>query len=145
MKFAISRTQAYVAHELQKICQVTLISNKGLVFLQRANWDRICSLIADTDANIIGSHVHNSLMDNFNLWSECFIVAYDSSEDYSCHGICNFDLFNLICSRLGIQTVLIPYGYNLVQYIHEFNAHENNEVFGSYIESRDDVIEVEDA
>ena len=144
MKFAISRTQAYVVRELQKIFHAALVSNKGLVFMHNGDLEKVCTEIYNFD-NIMAKHIRENKVCSFDLWSECFIVAYDSSEDYCCHGICNFDLFHELCTKLGVQTVLLPYTYDLIRYIHEFNAHENNEVLGCYIESRDSTIEVEDA
>lgn len=144
MKFAVSSAQYKQVKKLQAIYDVTLISNKGLVFIDKDDWHRICGQINTMDEQLATTHIHCTLADNLNYWSECFIVAYDSSEDFSCHAVCNEDFFLMCCRRCGIYPVTMPIGYDLVNYIKEFDAH-SHETLGCYIESRGDVlIEVED-
>lgn len=144
MKFAISKSMSRVVQELQKIFDVILISDKGLVFMCRDDWQRICSMLDDCSDILLNSYAKNTLADHFCFWGECFIVAYDESEDFSCHAICNFEFFSLCCKRCDIWIMLLPM-WDLVNYVREFNAHQNNDALGCYIESRGDVlIDVED-
>ena len=143
MKLAIDLNVALDAQALQKVYQVTIISDKGLVFMHREDWQHICSMLEEC-SRILASHHTNKLADNLSLWNECFIVAYDESEDYGCHAICNFDLFSLLCRRCDINCVLLPV-CDLIDYVSRCNAHKNNEVLGWYVPSHGDIlIEVAD-
>ncbi len=144
MKFVIDQGMSHDVQVLQSIYDVTLISDKGLVFMHRNDWIKICQIIDEYSDIISKSKIHNPLTDYYNLWSECFIVAYDESEDFSCHAINNFELFSTCCRRCNIWPVLLP-TWDLISWIREFNAHRNNDALGCYIESRGDVlIDVED-
>lgn len=143
MKLAIDLNLALDVQALQKMYQVTIISDKGLVFMHRDDWQHICIML-DECSQVLTSHHTNKLAENLCLWNECFIVAYDESEDFSCHAICNFDLFSLCCSRCKINCVLLP-TINLIDYVSRCNAHKNSEVLGWYVPSHGDVlIEVAD-
>lgn len=143
MKLAIDLNVALDAQTLQKMYQVTIISDKGLVFMHRKDWQHICSMLEEC-SQILASHHTNELADNLSLWNECFIVAYDESEDYGCHAICNFDLFSLLCRRCDINCVLLPI-CDLIDYVSRCNAHKNSEVLGWYVPSHGDIlIEVAD-
>ena len=144
MKLAIDLNLALDAQALQKIYDVTIISDKGLVFMHRHDWCRICNMIGEYSQALWNNKTDNKLAENFSLWNECFIVAYDESEDYSCHAICNFDLFSLCCIRCNINCVLLPV-CDLISYVSRCNAHNNNEVLGWYVPSNGDtLIEVAD-
>lgn len=143
MKFAISKSMARDVLTLQANYQVTLISDKGLVFMHRDDWNRICQIIDDC-TQAMTKIKYNELADNFCFWSECFIVALDESEDFSCHAIVNYEFFERCCRRCNIWTVLLPM-WDLISYVRQFDAHHNNNAMGCYIESRGDVlIDVED-
>lgn len=144
MKLAIDLNLALDAQALQKIYQVTIISDKGLVFMHREGWWKICNMIDKSSQVLWNNKTDNKLAENLCLWNECFIVAYDKSVDYSCHAICNFDLFSLLCTRCKINCVLLPI-CDLIDYVSSFNAHNNNEVLGWYEPSHGDIlIEVAD-
>ena len=144
MKLAIDLNLELDVQALQKIYPVTIISNKGLVFMRRDDWRRICSMLAECSDILVKSLKGNTLSHRFSFWSECFIVAYDESEDYSCHAICNFDFFALCCRDCNIHPVLLPI-CDLISYVSRCNAHNNNEVLGWYVPSNGDVlIEVEE-
>lgn len=144
MKFVIGQSMSHDVLALQSVYQVTLISDKGLVFMHRSDWERICRIIDEHSAVLASQSQSDILSDKFCPWIECFIVAYDESEDYSCHAISNFELFSLYCRHCDIWPVLLPM-WNLVDYVREFNAHRNKDALGGYIESRGDVlIDVED-
>ena len=144
MKFAINKSMAPQVIHLQKIYQVTIISDKGLVFMRQDDWNRICCMLDECSSILAKRHAHNTLSDNFCFWSECFIVAYDEEERVSCHAIVNFELFALCCKRCDIWLVLLPM-WDLVSYVREFKSSANNNAMGCYIESRGDVlIDVED-
>lgn len=134
MKLAIDLNLAGDAHAMQKIYQITIISDKGLVFMHKNDWDKICNVLNDC-----------ADLDMFMcLWNECFMVAYDKSETYSCIAICNFELFSLCCIRCGVHCVLLP-TYDLISYVNRHNAYDNNEVLGLYVKSSSyNIIEVED-
>ena len=145
MKLAIDLNLALDVQALQKIYQVTIISDKGLVFMHRDDWCKICTMIDECTHILANNYAHNRLADNLCLWNECFIVAYDKSEDYSCHAICNFDLFSICCRRCDINCVLLPI-CDLIDYVSGFNAHNNDEVLGWYDKSNGDIlIEVADS
>lgn len=144
MKFVVNKEQAKPVQELQKIFDVTILSDEGLVFMKRDDWQRMCAMLDECSQILANYHAHNTLSDGFYFWSECFIVAYDQSEDFSCHAICNFELFSLCCRRCNIYPVLLPM-WDLISWVREFNAHHNKDALGCYIESRGDVIiDVED-
>ena len=144
MKFIIDQDMAHDVQELQKVYQVTLISDKGLVFMHKDDWQRICQLIDEYSDIIAQSKKQNTLTEWYTLCSECFIVAYDESEDFSCYAVVNFELFATCCRRCNIWLVLMPM-WNLISYVRQFNAHLNNDALGCYIKSRGDVlIDVED-
>ena len=144
MKLAIDLNLALDAQTLQKIYQVTVISDKGLVFMHRDDWYKICDMIEKCSQVLWNNKTDNKLAENFSLWNECFIIAYDESEDFSCHAICNFDLFSLCCRRCNINCVLLPV-CDLISYVSSCNAYNNNEVLGWYTPSNGDVlIEVAD-
>lgn len=144
MKLAVTNEIGHEALELQRIYDVTLISDKGLVFMHRDEWQSICKMITEC-SDYLMEHVNNPLADRFCLWSECFIVACDESEDYSCHGICSFELFSMCCLRCNIVPVLLHTAVDLNRYVNKFNAHKYNDVLGCYVEERGDIlIEVED-
>ena len=144
MKLAIDLNLALDAQALQKIYQVTVISDKGLVFMHRDDWCKICDMIEKCSQVLWNNKTDNELAENLSLWNECFIVAYDESEDFSCHAICNFELFSLLCTRCKINCVLLP-TINFIDYVNRCNAHKNNEVLGWYVPSHGDaLIEVAD-
>ena len=144
MKLSIDLSLALDAQALQKIYDLTIISDKGLVFMHSHDWCRICNMIGECSRVLWNNKTDNKLAENFNLWNECFIVAYDESEDYSCHAICNFDLFSLLCTRCNINCVLLPV-CDLIDYVSRCNAHNNDEVLGWYVPSNGDIlIEVAD-
>ena len=144
MKFVVDKTYYKHVRALQQVFDVTIISDKGLVFMYHDDWQRICGFISEFDEVVYNSHRHNTLTDNYNLWPECFLVVYDKSEDYSAHAICNFEQFSILCRAAMIPCVLLPM-YDLVNYVRQFDAHHNNDAMGCYIESRGDVlIDVED-
>lgn len=139
MKFVIAKSMVHDIQELQKIYQVTLISDKGLVFMHKEDWYKICQMLAECTQVLINHSLCNTLSVNFCLWNECFIVAYDKSKDFSCHAVANFELFFLCCRCCNIRPVLLPM-WDLVSYVRQFNAHYNNDALGCYIESRGDVL-----
>lgn len=144
MKFVVDGVYYKHVRALQQVFDVTVVSDKGLVFMYRDDWQRICGFMSEFDECIYNLHKHNPLMDNYNMWAECFLVVYDSSEDYSAHAICNFELFRILCRAASIPCVLLPM-YDLTHVIPEYNAHSNNEALGCYVASRgDQIIEVED-
>ena len=144
MKFVVDGAYYKHVRALQQVFDVTVISDKGLVFMYRDDWQRICGFISEYDECITNSHRHNLLTDGYNMWSECFLVVYDESEDYSAHAICNFEQFQTVCRAAGIPCVLLP-TYDLVRNASLYNAHNNNEALGCYVASRgDQIIEVED-
>ena len=144
MKLAIDLNLALDVHAIQKIYQVTIISDKGLVFMHKDDWCRICDMIDKCTQILFDYHANNELANNFCFWSECFMVAYDKSEDYSCLAICNFELFSLCCKRCNINCVLLP-TYDIIDYVSMYNAHNNDEVLGLYVQSSSyNIIEVED-
>lgn len=138
MKLAIDLNLALDVQALQKIYDVTIISDKGLVFMHRHDWQQICIML-DECSQVLANHHTNKLTDNLYLWNECFIVAYDESEDYSCHAICNFELFSLCCRRCDINCVLLPV-CDLIDYVNKCNAHNNSEVLGWYVPSNGNII-----
>lgn len=138
MKLAIDLNIALDAQALQKIYDVTIISDKGLVFMHRHDWQQICIMLEEC-SQVLSNHHTNKLTDNLYLWNECFIVAYDESEDYSCHAICNFELFSLCCRRCNINCVLLPV-CDLIDFVSRCNAHKNSEVLGWYLPSHGDVL-----
>ena len=138
MKLAVDLNVALDAQALQQIYQVTIISDKGLVFMHKKDWQHICIMLEECSQVLASQHT-NKLTDNLSLWNECFIVAYDESEDYSCHAICNFDLFSLLCRRCDINCVLLPI-CDLIDYVSRYNAHKNSEVLGWYVPSHGDVL-----
>lgn len=129
MKLAVNLNIAKDTQALQKVYQITVISDKGLVFMHREDWQRICVMLDDCSQVLWDNKTNNKLAENFCLWNECFIVAYDESEDYSCHAICNFDLFSLCCRRCDINCVLLPIR-DMISYVNSCNAHKNGEVLG---------------
>ena len=144
MKLAIDLNLALDVQALQKIYQVTVISDKGLVFMHKDDWCKICDRIEKCSQALWNNKTDNKLAENFSLWNECFIVAYDESDDFSCHAICNFDLFSLCCRRCNINCVLLPV-CDLISYVSRFNAYNNDEVLGCYVPSNGDIlIEVAD-
>ena len=144
MKLAIDLSISKDVHAIQKIYQVTVISDKGLVFMHKDDWCKICDMIDKCTQILFDNHVNNALANNFNFWSECFMVAYDKSECYSCLAIYNFELFSLCCKRCSINCMLLPM-YNLIDYVSMCNAHNNNEVLGLCVQSSSyNIIDVED-
>lgn len=143
MKLAIDLNRAQDVKALQNIYQVTVISDKGLVFMHRDDWNRMCDMLCKCTDILYEHKTDNELADNLCLWNECFIVAYDASEDYSCHAVCNFDLFSLCCRRCDINCVLLPM-YDIISYVSLLNAHNNNEALGYYSYGKTTLIEVED-
>lgn len=144
MKLAIDLSIAKDVHAIQKLYQVTVVSDKGLVFMHRDDWRRVCHMIAKCTQILFDYHANNELAHSFCFWNECFMVAYDESEDYSCLAICNFELFSLCCKRCSINCMLLPM-YNLIDYVSMYNAHNNNEVLGLCVQSSSyNIIEVED-
>lgn len=145
MKLVISTEEYKLVRALQQVFDVTIMSDKGLVFMYRDDWQRICGFISEHDDCVYSlHHRHNPLMESFNMWSECFLVVYDRSEDYSAHAICNFELFQVLCRAASIRCVLLPM-FDLVSYARDCDAHDNNEAFGCYVASRGDIlIDVED-
>ena len=139
MKLAIDLNLALDAQALQKIYQVTIISDKGLVFMHKDDWCKLCDMIDKCSQVLWNNKTDNKLAENLYLWNECFIVAYDESEDYSCIAICNFDLFSLLCTRCNINCVLLP-TINLIDFVSRCNAHKNNEVLGWYVPSHGDIL-----
>ena len=145
MNYAVSTAEYKQIKKLQQIYDVTLISDKGYVFLDQDDWGRICGQLSSIDEAISHSHIHGTLADATSFWSECFLVAYDSSEDFSCHSVCNADFFMSCCHKCGIYPVLVPTGYDLTHYVTMFNGHSNNDAMGCYVPSRGDVlIKIED-
>lgn len=140
MKFIITESMARDVQELQKVYQVTLISDKGLVFMHKDDWYKICQMLDECTQALVNHNPRNTLSDNFCFWSECFIVAYDKSEDFSCHAIANFEFFFLCCRRCNIWPVLLPM-WDLVSYVRQFNAHYNKDALGC---CGDVLIDVED-
>lgn len=144
MKFVIDGAYYKHVRTLQQAFDVTIVSDKGLVFMYRDDWQRICGFISEFDEVIYNSHRHNPLINNYSMWSECFLVVSDKSEDYSAHAICNFEQFHILCRAAGISCVLLPM-YDLTRTIPEYNAHDNHEALGLYLEHNgDQIIEVED-
>lgn len=144
MRFVVDSRYYKHVRALQQVFDVAIISDKGLVFMYRDDWQRICGFISEFDECTSNSHRHNPLMDNYGMWTECFLVVYDKSEDYSAHAICNFEQFSILCRAAGIACVLLPM-YDLVQSVQLYDAHDNKEALGFYIESHgDQIIEVED-
>lgn len=144
MKLAIDLNVAKDVQALQKVYQITVISDKGLVFMHREDWQRICIMIDDCTQVLWDNKTNNRLAEQLCLWDECFMVAYDESEEYSCHAICNFDLFSLCCRRCYINCVLLPM-CDMISYVNRCNAHKNGEVLGWYVPSHGDtLIEVVD-
>ena len=144
MKLAIDLSIVKDVHAIQKIYQVTIISDKGLVFMHKDDWCRICDMIDKCTQILFDYHANNELANNFCFWSECFMVACDKSEDYSCLAICNFELFSLFCKLCNINCVLLP-TYDLISYVNMYNANNNNGVLGLYVQSSSyNIIEVED-
>ena len=134
MKLAIDLSIMKDVHAIQNIYQVTIISDKGLVFMHRNDWSKICGVLDEC----------TELAKFICLWNECFMVACDKSEDYSCLAICNFELFSLCCMRCNINCMLLPM-YNLIDYVSMYNAHNNNDVLGLCVQSSSyNIIEVED-
>lgn len=146
MKFALDGSKWKHVRALQQIYDVTIVSNKGLVFMYRDDWQRICGFISETDECIYNlHHRHNPLMDKLNLWSACFLVTYDESEDFSCHAICDFGMFSRLCDAAEIHAVLLPYSYDITDLIRQCNAHNNCQALGVYRPDKGDIlIEVED-
>lgn len=146
MKYVVSSEEYKQVRALLQVFDVAIISNKGLVFMYRDDWQKICGYIGEFDECVYSlQHRHNPLMDSFSLWSDCFLVVYDKSEDYSAHAISDFELFNILCRIANITCVLVPYVYDITHYVTMFDAHENQEAFGCYVASRgDQIIEVED-
>lgn len=141
MKLAIDLSIVKDVHAIQKIYQVTIISDKGLVFMHKDDWLRISDMI--NNVLLFDNNVNNELANSFCFWSECFMVAYDKSEDYSCLAICNFELFSLCCKRCNINCVLLP-TYDLISYVNMYNAHNNNRVLGICVQSSSyNIIDVE--
>ena len=144
MKLAIDLSIAKDVHAIQKIYKVTIISDKGLVFMHKDDWCRICDMIDKCTQILFDNHVNNELANSFCFWNECFMVAYDKSEAYSCIAICNFELFSLCCRRCDINCVLLP-THDLISYVNMYNAHNNNEVLGLCVQSSSyNIIDVED-
>lgn len=144
MKLAIDLSIMKDVHTIQNIYQVTIISDKGLVFMHKYDWLRISDMINKCTQILFDYHSNNELANNFSFWSECFMVACDKSEDYSCLAICNFELFSLCCKRCNINCILLPM-YNLIDYVSMYNAHNNNGVLGLCVQSSSyNIIEVED-
>ena len=144
MKLAIDLSIVKDVHAIQKIYQVTIISDKGLVFMHKDDWRRICDMIYKCTQILFDNHVNNELANSFCFWNECFMVAYDKSEDYSCLAICNFELFSLCCKRCKINCMLLP-THDLISYVNMYNAHNNNGVLGLYVQSSSyNIIDVED-
>lgn len=143
MKLAVNKDIARDVLKLQTIYDVTVISDEGLVFLKRDDWVRIYGMLDECSQILANYHARNTLSDKFCFCGECFIVAYDKSEDFSCHAIVNFNLFSLCCRRCNIYLVLLPM-WDLVSYVREFNAHYHNNVLGCYTDNNDNVIDVED-
>lgn len=142
MKLAIDLSIVKDVHAIQKIYQVTIISDKGLVFMHKDDWLRISDMI--NNVLLFDNNVNNELANNFSFWNECFMVAYDKSEDYSCLAICNFELFSLCCKQCNINCMLLP-TYDLISYVSMYNAHNNNEVLGICVQSSSyNIIDVED-
>ena len=144
MKLAIDLSIVKDVHAIQKIYQVTVISDKGLVFMHKDDWCRICDMIYKCTQILFDNHAKNELANSFCFWNECFMVAYDKSEGYSCLSICNFELFSLCCKRCKINCMLLP-TYNLIDYVSMYNAHNNNGVLGLCVQSSSyNIIDVED-
>ena len=146
MRFVVDSRYYKHVRALQQVFDVAIISDKGLVFMYRDDWQRICGFMSEYDECVINnrSHSHNPLMNDFNLWPECFLVVYDKSEDYSAHAICNFELFQVLCRNACIPCVLLP-TYDLINYVQGYDANKNHEALGYYDKSRgDQIIEVED-
>ena len=145
MKFAVDGRYYKHVRALKQVFDVTIVSDKGLVFMYRDDWQRICGFISEYDECVFNlHHRHNPLMDKYNMWSECFLVVYDKSEDYSAHAICNFEQFHILCRAAEITCVLLPM-YDLTHLIPECNAHDNQQALGCYFEHNgDQFIEVED-
>ena len=139
MKLAIDLNLALDAQVLQKIYQVTIISDKGLVFMHKDDWCKICDMIDKCSQVLWNNKADNKLAENIRLWNECFTVAYDESEDYGCIAICNFELFSLFCKRCSINCVLLPV-CDLINFISRCNAHNNDGVLGWYVKSNGDVL-----
>lgn len=143
MKLAIDLNLVNDVHAMQRVYQVTVISDKGLVFMHRNSWHKICSMLDECTQILFDHHADSKLASKLCLWNECFMVAYDKSEAYSCIAICNFELFSLCCRRCDINCVLLP-TYDLISYVNLHNAYDNNEVLGFYVNSSSyNVIEVE--
>lgn len=145
MKLIIGTEEYKHVRALQQVFDVTIMSDKGLVFMYRDDWQRICGFISEHDECVYNLHrSHNPLMESFNMWAECFLVVCDKSEDYSAQSICNFELFQTLCRAAGIRCVLLPM-FDLISYAEGHDAHDNNDAFGCYVASRgDQIIEVED-
>ena len=139
MKLAIDLNLALDVQALQKIYQVTIISDKGLVFMHKDDWCKLCDTIDKCSSVLWNNQTDTKLAENFRLWNECFMVASDESEDYSCIAICNFELFSLLCKRCNINCVLLPV-CDLISYVSRCNAHNNNEVLGWYVPSNGDIL-----
>lgn len=144
MKLAIDLSIVKDVHAIQKVYQVTIISDKGLVFMHKDDWCRICDMIDKCTQIFYDYNANNELAKNFCFWNECFMVAHDRSEDCSCLAICNFELFSLCCKRCNINCVLLS-TYNIIDYVSMYNTHSNNGVLGLHVQSNSyNIIEVED-
>ena len=144
MKLAIDLSIVKDVHAIQKIYQVTIISDKGLVFMHKDDWCRVSDMIYKCTQILFDHRADSKLANSFCFWNECFMVACDKSEDYSCIAICNFELFSLCCKRCNINCMLLP-TYDLISYVSMYNAHSNNGVLGLYVQSSSyNIIEVED-
>ena len=127
MKLAIDLNLALDVQALQKIYQVTVISDKGLVFMHKDDWCKLCDMIDKCSSVLWNNKTDNKLAENFRSWNECFMVASDESEDYSCIAICN------------INCVLLPV-CDLISYVSRCNAHNNDEGLGWYVKSNGDIL-----
>lgn len=144
MKLAIDLSIVKDVHAIQKIYQITIISDKGLVFMHRDDWNRMCDMLCKCTDILYEHNTDNELANKLCLWNECFMVAYDKSDAYSCIAICNFELFSLCCKRCNINCMLLP-TYDLISYVNMYNAHNNNEVLGLCVQSSSyNIINVED-
>lgn len=144
MKLAVTEEQYEFLSGLQSIFGVTVVSDKGLIFMKRDDWNR-----AITEIDNYADFLHKAetcdvpeLVKVIHPY-ELNLVAYDESEDFSCHAICNYDLFKQYLYLLGINHILWPRQYDMIDMIREWNAHNNNDRLGH--SKTWHFIEVEDA
>lgn len=127
----VSEAEYQICTALQSIFDVTVVSERGLIFMFRKDWQRLQTEIKNysdflwkAKESPDSPRLCEIVPDYINL------VAYDKSEDYAYHAICHYEWFKVYCTELDIKHVLLPMYYDLVEFIREFDANESGGVLG---------------